>query len=222
MTGFGPHTRSPSELAASRRLRGTGTPFLELRDDEGRQRLVVLDGERLSIGRADGCGVALPWDPEVSRLHAVVERIDGVWIVEDAGSRNGTAVDDERVSGPRLLQDGAVIRAGRTHILFQCTVPGDAAQTEAAVEIPAPELTVAQRRVLEALCRPWLSGASAAPASNREIADALVVSEETVKSHLRALFGAFDLAGAGVPHKRAELARRAVAAGVVRRGKAAA
>ena len=133
MHGFGPHTRSPSELAASRRLRGTGTPFLELRDDEGRQRLVVLDGERLSIGRADGCGVALPWDPEVSRLHAVVERIDGVWIVEDAGSRNGTVVDDERVSGPRLLQDGAVIRAGRTRILFQCTAPGDASRTEAAV-----------------------------------------------------------------------------------------
>ena len=99
----------------------------------------MLDGERLSIGRADGCGVALPWDPEVSRLHAVVERIDGVWIVEDAGSRNGTAVDDERVSGPRLLQDGAVIRAGRTQILFHCTAPGDASRTEAAVAIPAPD-----------------------------------------------------------------------------------
>ena len=36
--------------------------------------LVRLHGPRLSIGRAEGCGVALPWDPEVSRLHAVVER----------------------------------------------------------------------------------------------------------------------------------------------------
>ena len=35
MDGFGPHTRSPAELAASRRLRGSGTPFLELRDDDG-------------------------------------------------------------------------------------------------------------------------------------------------------------------------------------------
>src|SRR4051812_22204033 len=222
MHGFGPHTRSPSELAASRRLRGTGTPFLELRDDEGRQRLVVLDGERLAIGRADGCGVALPWDPEVSRLHAVVERIDGVWIVEDAGSRNGTAVDGERVGGRRLLQDGAVIQAGRTHILFQCTAPGDAAQTEAAVEIPAPELTVAQRRVLEALCRPWLSGASAAPAGNRGIAAPLVGPAGPVKRHTRARSGAFGPAGAGVPPKRGERARRAVAAGVVRRGGAAA
>jgi hypothetical protein len=222
MDGFGPHSRSPSELAATRRLRTAGAPFLELRDGAGRQRLVPLDCTRLSIGRAEGCGLALPWDPEVSRLHAVVERIDGVWVLEDAGSRNGTSVDGEAVTGRRLLQDGEVIRAGRTHVLFQSSAPGDAAQTEAAVDVPVPELTAAQRRVLEALCRPWLSGASASPASNREIAQALVVSEETVKTHMRALFAAFDLADAGQTHKRAELARRAVAAGLVRRGTAAA
>ena len=71
--------------------------------------------------------------------------------------------------------------------------------------IPVPELTAAQRRVLEALCRPWLSGASAAPAGNSEIADALVVSEETVKSHLRALFARLRPRGRG----RAAQARRA-------------
>jgi pSer/pThr/pTyr-binding forkhead associated (FHA) protein len=151
MDSFGPHARSPAELAATRRLRGSGTPFLELRDETGRQRLVPLDGARLSIGRAEGCGVALPWDPEVSRLHAVVERIDGVWVIEDAGSRNGTAVDGESVTGRRLLHDGDVICAGRTSVLFQCTAPGDAARTEAAVDVPVPELTTAQRRVLETL-----------------------------------------------------------------------
>jgi hypothetical protein len=39
---------------------------------------------------------------------------------------------------------------------------------------------------------------------------------------MRALFAAFELAQAGPYHKRAELARRAVEAGVVRRGAAAA
>jgi DNA-binding NarL/FixJ family response regulator len=48
-----------------------------------------------------------------------------------------------------------------------------------------------------------------------------VVSEETVKTHMRALFAAFDLADAEQYHKRAELARRAVAAGLVGRGTAA-
>src|SRR3954452_1864377 len=71
MDAFGPHARSPAELAATRRLRGSGTPFLELRDAAGRQRLVRLPSDRISIGRAEGCGVALPWDAEVSRLHAV-------------------------------------------------------------------------------------------------------------------------------------------------------
>ncbi|HWT26098.1 MAG TPA: FHA domain-containing protein [Solirubrobacteraceae bacterium] len=221
MHGFGPHARSPAELAATRRLRASGTPFLELRDASGRQRLVPLAGERMAIGRAEGCGVALPWDPEASRLHAVVERIDDVWVVADAGSRNGTMVDGEPVSGRKLLEDGAVIRAGRTEVLFQSTAPGDAARTEAAAAFPVPELTAAQRKVLEALCRPWVSGASALPATNREIAAALVVSEETVKSHMRALFAAFDLTEAGQYHKRAELARRAVAAGLVPRRAAA-
>lgn len=215
MDAFGPHARSPAELAATRRLRGSGTPFLELRDAAGRQRLVRLQSDRISIGRAEGCGVALPWDAEVSRLHAVVERIDGVWVLEDAGSRNGTAVDAEPVSARRLLQDGAVISAGRTQILFQCTAPGDAARTEAAVALPAPELTAAQRRVLEALCRPWLSGASASPAGNREIAEALVVSEETVKTHMRALFDAFDLQASAPYRKRFELAKIATDSGLI-------
>ena len=65
------------------------------------------------------------------------------------------------------------------------------------------------------------SGASASPAGNKEIAAELVVSEETVKTHMRALFAAFDLADAEQYHKRAELARRAVAAGLVGRGTAA-
>ena len=221
MDGFGPHTRSPAELAAARTLRASGSPFLELRDADGRQRLVRLDGPRLSIGRAEGCGVALPWDPEVSRLHAVVERIDDVWVLEDAGSRNGTAVDGAQLAGPRVLHDGSIIRAGRTQILFQCSAPADAARTEAPITAPVPTLTAAQRRVLEALCRPWLSGASASPAGNKEIAAELVVSEETVKTHMRALFAAFDLADAEQYHKRAELARRAVAAGLVGRGTAA-
>ena len=54
-------------------------------------------------------------------------------------------------------------------------------------------LTPAQRRVLVALCRPLRETGVAAPASNREIADELVLSVDTVKGTLSALFERFGL-----------------------------
>ena len=68
--------------------------------------------------------------------------------------------------------------------------------------------------MLVALCRPVRGGG--APASNREIADELVLALDTVKGVLSRLFETFGI-GAEVPQnqKRAALARRALALGVV-------
>jgi DNA-binding NarL/FixJ family response regulator len=54
-----------------------------------------------------------------------------------------------------------------------------------------------------------------APAANRDIAAALVVSVDTVKTHMRALFDAFAVGDVPQYHKRTELARRALETGVV-------
>jgi len=80
----------------------------------------------------------------------------------------------------------------------------------------APVITAAQRTVLVAMVRPILSGA-AAPAGNAEIAAALFLSPETVKSHLKDLYERFGLDGVAPGAKRAELAQRAVRLGVVGR-----
>ena len=80
----------------------------------------------------------------------------------------------------------------------------------------APSITAAQRAVLVAFVRPILSGA-AAPAGNADIAAALVLSPETVKSHLKDLYERFGLEGVAPGAKRAELAARAVRLGVVGR-----
>jgi DNA-binding NarL/FixJ family response regulator len=58
----------------------------------------------------------------------------------------------------------------------------------------------------------------AGPRSNREIADELFLSVETVKSHLRALFDLFGVAALPQNRKRAELVRRAFETGIVRSG----
>ena len=67
--------------------------------------------------------------------------------------------------------------------------------------------------MLVELCRPALERGGGA-ASNREIAEALFVSVETVKTHMRALFDAFDVGDVPQYHKRTELVRRALETGL--------
>ena len=69
--------------------------------------------------------------------------------------------------------------------------------------------------VLVALCRPYAAGAPAVPASNRQIAEELVLGVETVKTHMRALAEAFGLEDLPQHQKRATLAARALDLGVV-------
>jgi DNA-binding NarL/FixJ family response regulator len=69
--------------------------------------------------------------------------------------------------------------------------------------------------VLSALCRPLVEDTFAAPPSNREIADELVISVDTVKSHLHALFELFKVQDLPQNRKRSELVRRALARGAV-------
>jgi DNA-binding NarL/FixJ family response regulator len=68
-----------------------------------------------------------------------------------------------------------------------------------------------------ALCRPYARGPYATPASNREIADELVVGVDAVKATLRALFALFGVDDLPQNRKRAALAEAALRGGVVAR-----
>src|SRR3954447_1128185 len=130
--------------------------FLLYRDDAGAQQYVDLpdDRERLTIGRRAGNDLALPWDAQVSRLHAELVRMSADWVVCDDGiSHNGTFVNGERVRGRRRLQDGDQIAIGDTLIAF-CAPDGHSisATSPAVALAPAVELTAAQRRLLPAHC----------------------------------------------------------------------
>ena len=105
-------------------------------------------------------GVPLPWDREVSRLHAQLERVDADWTLRDDGlSRNGTFVNGERLHGERALHDGDTIRLGTTRLTYR--IPGERTDREtrpAADARVAEALTRTQRAVLIALCRPYREG----------------------------------------------------------------
>ena len=206
------HASTPSELQARIAAERAASPFIELRDAGGVQQLVPLPAGGLTIGRTPQSGLALTWDGQVSRSHATLEPIDGVWTVLDDGrSTNGTFVNEERVQGRRTLKHMDVIRTGATRMRFHDpTGEASLTLTEVSGEAIAPPLTAAQRRVLAALCR-YADG----PATNEQIAQELTVSVDTVKTHMRALFEAFRLGAAPPYRKRFELVRMAVGAGLV-------
>jgi pSer/pThr/pTyr-binding forkhead associated (FHA) protein len=58
--------------------------------------------EAFFIGRGTECGVRF-YDPLVSRKHARVYPEAGIWMIEDLGSRNGTLLDEKRISAPAAL-----------------------------------------------------------------------------------------------------------------------
>ena len=71
----------------------------------------VPPGETL-IGRSDACAIVVKHS-SVSRLHAALRLTDKGLLIEDLGSRNGTAVNGKRLDGPRWLAAGDVIILGQ-------------------------------------------------------------------------------------------------------------
>jgi FHA domain len=219
MTGAA-HQSSPRELKALLEAEREGTPFVIYRGEAGEQVIVALQGgERLTIGRRGDNTVAIPWDEEVSRVHAQLEPLGHEWAVTDDGiSRNGTFVNGERVTGRRRLRDGDRLCFGDTTMLYRA--PDDCGSVPTAVArrgAAAQNLTDAQRRILVALCRPLGESAYATPATNREIADQVSLSVDAVKAHLRVLFGRFGLDDLPQNSKRARLAALVLVEGIVRR-----
>jgi pSer/pThr/pTyr-binding forkhead associated (FHA) protein len=210
---------SARDLQARIEAERRGAPFLVYFDPEGAQHLVELDPalERVTIGRAAANDVALPWDQEVSRVHAALERVGGEWtLVDDGLSRNGSWVGGARVQGRRRLADGDVVRVGRTSLGVRLPgTPGAWTTTASSAAAAPPQLSPAQRRVLVALCRPFGTSPWAVPASNQRIADELFLSVHAVKTHLQGLFQRFGIEDLPQNEKRAALARRALETGAI-------
>jgi predicted component of type VI protein secretion system len=187
--------------------------FVEVTESGG-SRLVALDGLRLTVGRSADNDVALAADNEVSRFHALLENVASRWFVRDLTSKNGTYVNSERIGGERLLRDGDEIRIGRTTLVFRGEPRSD---DTGLTQVPerAPDLTRREREVLMALFTKAAHGELFnEPASTRDIATALSVSEAAVKQHLLHLYDKFGIYGEG-ERRRFRLANEALRRGVV-------
>ena len=90
-------------------------------------RTGALKGTRLlvktpivNIGRADYNDLVLP-DESISTSHAKLQRREGVWVLVDLESTNGTFVDGERIKADTPIAPGTMVRFGDIQLVFEPT-----------------------------------------------------------------------------------------------------
>lgn len=207
---------SPQELLEINAADRAGVPFLLWRNQDGDQQLLTLhpDWWRVTIGRDPGADVSLEWDREVSRAHAVLERVGNGWMVIDDGlSSNGSFVNGAKVIGRRRLAERDRLYLGVTELTYREPGPMVSDSTVTAAAGPSVPLTPMQRKVLIALCRPVYENQSSAPATNRQIAEEVFLAIDAVKAHLRALYERYGIGHLPQNEKRARLVALARASG---------
>src|SRR6202020_175305 len=186
-------------------------PYIRV-EDSG--EVIPLRTGVTTVGRGSSVDIRLR-DPSVSKLHAeIIRRGDYAYVADLGLSRNGTRVNG-RPAARRVLEDGDVVSFGSA----RCRM-GGLAQEDIAADVElrrpsAPELTRRELDVLTSLCSPALSDeAFVAPATAREIASDLVVTEAAVKQHLLRLYQKFRIPEGA--NRRTRLANEVVALGLVR------
>lgn len=90
---------------------------LFLSEDGVRKEFDIVEAEWY-VGR-DASNDLVMTDQEVSGRHFRLERKEDVFRIVDLGSRNGTFINGQRITQPCVLQDGDLIKVGRTILTFE-------------------------------------------------------------------------------------------------------
>jgi len=104
---------SPTDLLDDLGVKG---PALVVRSGGGRTGETFPLESETTVGRSPDCGIFLD-DVTVSRRHAVLAARDGVFMIEDQGSLNGTFVNRRRVESAEL-EDGDELQIGKYRLTF--------------------------------------------------------------------------------------------------------
>ncbi len=90
--------------------------------ETGEKREFVLEeGATATIGRSPNNTIPFP-ERHVSRQHAVISFRDGIFMLSDLGSANGTFVNDKQLTDPYPLMHGDVIRLYVPMLQFSAVV----------------------------------------------------------------------------------------------------
>ena len=104
--------------------------------DNGIEEQIQLGTAIIKLGRDDSCTVVFS-PPIVSRLHAVIELREGMYILSDAGSANGTFVNGERIEQGHQLHSGDEIWLGSQAVSLVFADPEETLAVSLTTEPPA-------------------------------------------------------------------------------------
>src|ERR1019366_3606030 len=91
---------------------------LQILSPDGQTRIVPLDCERISLGRASMNELCYPDDSGLSRQHLAFEMQGDEWLIRDLGSKNGTLLNGVRISSAQVLKTGDRVTAGHLVMIF--------------------------------------------------------------------------------------------------------
>jgi len=190
-----------------------GMPTVEVWGARGRECAIALDEPSYFIGSdPESTSITLD-DPQVSRVHAALDSIGSVWFVRDLGSRNGTFLNHDRVTGQHRLRHNDCIRIGQVELRY---LDGKELLRPSTTPIDddCPPLTRMERAVLVELCRPILCHDIIREAAEvNQIAQCLFIGRNAVQAHLTNMYDKFEL------HKHEGASRRKLlAATAIERG----
>lgn len=100
--------------------------LIEVREPGRAARKIAVSGAPIRIGRAPECELVLK-DSRVSRRHARLHARDGVLVLTDLGSTNGTRVNGHRVT-ELVLGAGDRIQIGETSLVVEAAPTGAVAR----------------------------------------------------------------------------------------------
>lgn len=101
---------------------------LTMRSGPNPGTVYALDGDQITIGRDSSNEIPVN-DAEVSRRHSRLNFQGGKYVLEDMGSTNGTFVNGQRLTGPRVLKTGEVISLGEQIVFVYEAVDSDPGAT---------------------------------------------------------------------------------------------
>lgn len=99
--------------------------FLKVIKGSSAGQVLALSGERVVLGRHPSCQIVLD-NASVSRQHAQIVEDQGLFVVEDLRSRNGTQVNRQSIRGRTELRDGDEIKVCDYAFIFMLQASGPA------------------------------------------------------------------------------------------------
>jgi EAL domain-containing protein (putative c-di-GMP-specific phosphodiesterase class I) len=152
------HLAKPSVTHITLSKKTTGKPSVEFYSDgSGEARRVTIENFPFRIGRSETADLRIE-SVQVSREHAEIVERNGMWLVRDLGSTNGTEVNGKTIH-ETLLADGDILKIAETELTFLAAPASQfqrmvtqpiQAKKAAAVSTTLPEAVAAARMVTEA------------------------------------------------------------------------